>query len=124
MFPKTDSLSLSSIFKKWAQLFYDAGDKLGATFRVTEQMGKWPKDAGFTNITHKIHKVPLNPWPKDKRLKEQGLYCGLYMDLSLDGFVNFPVGQILGWTQEELQVLIANFRNAIRSRKNLPVAYM
>lgn len=87
-------------------------------------MGEWPKEVGFTNISYKIHKVPLNPWPKDKGLKEQGMYCGLYMDLRLDGFVNFPIEQILGWTQEEVQILVAKFRSAIRNPKNLPVAYM
>lgn len=87
-------------------------------------MGNWPKDAGFTNITHQIHKVPLNPWPKDKNMKAQGAYCGLYMDLSLDGFALFPMGEILGWPMEEVHMLVARFRAAIRNPRNLPIGYM
>lgn len=117
-------MSLDSIYKKWAKAFYDAGDAMGRTFRVSEQMPDWPQKAGFTNITHKVFKVPLNTWPKDQHMKSLGAYCGMYMDLSLDGFVNFPIGEILGWSQEEVHVLVARFRAAIRSAKNRPVAYM
>lgn len=116
------------IYKQWARAFYDAGDKLNRTFRVTEQMESWPTKAGFTNIEHKVFKLPLNPWPKDKNLKAQGAYTGLYLDLSLEGFANFPLGEILGWPQEQVHVLVANYRTAVRDPKlrgigNIHVVY-
>lgn len=103
-----------SIYKQWARAFYDAGDKLNRTFRVTEQMESWPTTAGFANIEHKVYKLPLNPWPRDKNLKAQGAYTSLYLDLSLEGFANFPLGEILGWSQEQVHVLVANYRTAVR----------
>jgi hypothetical protein len=107
-------------FKQWAQLFYDAGDKLGRTFRITDgTMQTAAKDAGFVDIVHKVFTIPHSPWPKEKRLKEQGRFVGLYMDLSLDGFALYPIGQILGWSFEEVQVLVAKMRAAIRNPKNL-----
>lgn len=87
-------------------------------------MASWPANAGFSNITHNIHKMPLNPWPKDKDLKEQGAYCGLYLDLSLDGFAMFPMGEILGWPIEQVHLLVARYRAAIRNPRNMPIANM
>ncbi len=73
--------------------------------------------AGFTDIVHKKYTVPYGPWPRDRRMKEIGTYVGLYMDLSLDGFALYPIGQILRWSFEEVQVLVATMRNAIRDPK-------
>lgn len=108
------------IYKQWARLFYDAGDKIGREFRFSdENMLKYARDAGFTDIVHRKFKVPHGPWPKDKRLKEMGKYIRLYMDLSLDGFAVYPIGQILGWSFEEVQVLVAKMRSAVLNLKNL-----
>ncbi|RYO85107.1 hypothetical protein DL764_009226 [Monosporascus ibericus] len=111
------------IFKQWAKVFYDAGDKLNRTFRVTENMESWAHDAGFTGVVHKKFKIPLSPWPMDNNLKQQGMYCRLYLDLSLDGFAIYPIGQVLGWGFEEVQVFVAKMRAATRNPKNLGVAY-
>ncbi len=40
------------------------------------------------------------------------------MDLSLDGFAIYPIGQILGWSFDEVQVLVAKMRAAIRDPRN------
>jgi hypothetical protein len=41
------------------------------------------------------------------------------MDLSLDGFALYPIGQILGWSREEVEVLVAKMRAIIRNPKHL-----
>ncbi|KAH6869390.1 S-adenosyl-L-methionine-dependent methyltransferase [Thelonectria olida] len=113
------------IFKQWAQLFYDAGDKLGRTFKLADgSLEIFAGSVGFINITPKRFKVPYGTWPKDKGLKELGGYTGLYLDLSLDGFAVYPIGQILGWSFEEVQVLVAQMRAAVRDPKNLTNGYM
>ncbi|RYP40580.1 hypothetical protein DL767_001580 [Monosporascus sp. MG133] len=107
------------VFRQWAKLFYDAGDKIGRTFRFNEEnMVKYARDAGFSEITHKKFTVPHGSWPKDKRLKEMGMYVGLYMSLSLDGFAVYPIGQILGWSLQEVQILVAKMRAAIKDPNN------
>lgn len=87
-------------------------------------MVQYAKDAGFVDITHKKFTVPHGAWPKDKRMKQMGSFIGLYMDLSLDGFAIYPIGQILGWTLEEVMVLVANMRAAIKNPKNMTVSDM
>lgn len=114
-----------SVMKQWAQLFYDAGDAMGRDFRFTEEsMTKWARDTGFENITGKTIKVPHGTWPKDKKLKEMGAFIELYMDLSLDGFALYPIGQVLGWSKDEVDVLVSRMRRAIRNPRNLTNADM
>lgn len=82
-------------------------------------MEKSAHDAGFTDVVKKVFTIPHSQWPKDQHLKKQGQFVGLYMDLSLDGFALYPIGQILGWSLDEVQVLVAKMRSAIRNPKNL-----
>lgn len=105
------------IFKQWCQLFYDAGDATGRTFRLVEQMGEWGPAAGFVNIGKRVDKAPVSLWPKDKRLKEIGAYCGTSLEMALDGLVIFPIGQILGWSLEETQLLVAKMRATLKNPK-------
>ncbi|CAF3575257.1 unnamed protein product [Fusarium graminearum] len=114
------SVAENETFRQWAQLFYDAGDKIGRTFNITNGlMQDSARDAGFEDIVHKVHTIPLGEWPKEAKRKKQGQFVGLYMDLSLDGFALYPIGQILGWSREEVEVLVAKMRAIIRNPKHL-----
>ncbi|KAH7123512.1 hypothetical protein B0J13DRAFT_589304 [Dactylonectria estremocensis] len=93
------------IFEQWAQLFYDVGDKTGRSF----------KETGFTSVTHKKFKVPYGTLPKDKQLKNLDQYMAFYLNLSLDGFAVYPIGQILVWSFKEVEVLVAKMRSGVRN---------
>jgi SAM-dependent methyltransferase len=110
------------IFKQWCKLFWDAGDKIGRTFKIARdgQMEKLAQEAGFVDVEHTSWKVPIGGWAQDPKLKRIGLYNGMFIDQSLDGFAVFPIGQILGWTQEEVMVLVSKMRQAIKDPKSLP----
>jgi hypothetical protein len=110
------------IFKKWCKLFWDAGDKIGRTFRIARdgRMEKYIREAGFVDVVHKQWKVPIGGWPQNPKLKQIGFCNGHFIDQSLDGFAVFPIGEILGWSYDEVMVLVASMREAIRDRKSLP----
>ena len=112
----------AELFKRWRDLFWNAGDKIGRSFKIARdgQMEKLAKESGFVDIEHKQWKVPIGGWAKDPKLKSIGFYNGLFIDQSLDGFAVFPIGEILGWTQEEVMVLVAQMRKAIHDPKTLP----
>ncbi|KAI8650135.1 hypothetical protein NCS56_01465400 [Fusarium sp. Ph1] len=114
------SVAENETFKQWAGLFFDAGDKIGRTFRVTDGiMEQSAREAGFEDIVHKIITIPLSGWPKEDRLKKEGQFVGLYMDLSLDGFALYPIGQILGWSREKVDDIVSKMRAIIRNPKHL-----
>lgn len=110
------------VFKKWCKLFYEAGDKQGRTFQIAcdGRMEKYMRETGFQGIVHKQWKIPIGAWPQDPHLKRIGQYSGLFVDQSLDGFAVFPIGEILGWSQDEVTVLVAQMRKAITDLRSLP----
>lgn len=83
-------------------------------------METWACEAGFTQIPPKTLKLPYGGWPKDPTLKELGRYVNFYMDMSLGGFATYPMSQILGWSLEEITVLVTQMRAAINDQKNFP----
>ena len=116
------SAETKDTYHHWAELFFLAGDKLGRTFLIARgnTMEEYAREAGFINITTKRYKLPIGGWPADPKLKQVGLYNGLFVDQSIDGFAVYPIGQVLGWTYEEVMVLVSKMRIALKDPKGLP----
>ena len=53
-------------------------------------------DAGFTNVTERIVKVPNGSWPKDKRLKVWGQWFQYFVLQGLEGFTIRLLTEVLG----------------------------
>lgn len=84
-----------------------------------ENVTKWAEDAGFRSVVGRTFKLPYGPWPKDRRLKELGTYVGHFLEMGLSGFVVYPIGEVLGWSKDEVDVLVAKIRRAFKDPKNL-----
>ncbi|KAM0546140.1 hypothetical protein ACHAO7_007934 [Fusarium culmorum] len=78
------------------------------------------REAGFTDLISKSWKVPIGGWPQDKKLKQVGFYNGAFIDQSIDGFAIFPIGEILGWSFDEVTVLVSEMRKAFREPRSMP----
>ncbi|KZL77266.1 UMTA protein [Colletotrichum tofieldiae] len=110
------------IHKRWSTFFWEAGDIHGRSFCIAQddRMEKYMRQAGFVDVQRRIYKVPIGGWPKDPKLKQIGYHSGLFMDQSLDGWALLPIGEILGWTYEEVVVLVSEMRKALQDAKSLP----
>ncbi|VTT58749.1 unnamed protein product, partial [Fusarium fujikuroi] len=64
--------------------------------------------------------LPVGGWPQDKKLKQIGLYNGAFIDHSIDAFAIFPIGEILGWSEEEVTILVSQMRKALKEPRALP----
>ncbi|PVH79468.1 S-adenosyl-L-methionine-dependent methyltransferase [Cadophora sp. DSE1049] len=73
--------------------------------------------AGFENVTEVIYKWPTNRWPKDKRMKEIGMWALENMLSSLEAVSLAIFTRGLGWSKEELDVLLAKVRNEMKDTK-------
>ncbi|EFQ24904.1 methyltransferase domain-containing protein [Colletotrichum graminicola] len=76
----------------------------------------WVKDAGFVNITHQKFKIPVGDWPKDPHYKECGLINLMQTLEGLEGFTLRMFTSVLGWTKEEVIVLLAEVRRELKTR--------
>ncbi|KAF5695635.1 methyltransferase [Fusarium denticulatum] len=102
-------------------IFIKASKTIGNTFTVVGDDLQRPgiEKAGFTDVKQWDSKLPLNPFPKDPKLKQIGQFGELFSTQDTEGLVLF-VANTLGWTPEEVHVYIAKFRREIRDRRNHP----
>ena len=59
------------IFKRWANVFFEATDRMGKTLRVGEggQMRKLMQEAGYVDVVEKNYAVPIGAWSSDPTMK-------------------------------------------------------
>lgn len=110
------------IFKKWCKLFFECGRQTGRTWEIARdgRQEEYMREAGFTDLFSKSWKLPVGGWPQDKKLKQIGLYNGAFIDHSIDAFAIFPIGEILGWSEEEVTILVSQMRKALKEPRALP----
>lgn len=108
------------VFNKWAELFYEGGDKMGRSFAIAcdHRMRDHMEAAGFVDIVERKIKAPCHGWPKDQRLRQAGLLIQAGLEESLDGFAIYLLTQVLGWSKEETFVLLAKMRAEVRRKAN------
>ncbi|KAH7012485.1 S-adenosyl-L-methionine-dependent methyltransferase [Microdochium trichocladiopsis] len=99
----------------------EACEKIGRTMDPAPNMKGWVEQAGFENVTQQTFKLPIGSWPKDPILKE----CGTLMRINfLDGVEGSTAAlfrDVLEWSQEEVTVLNAQVRAAVRDRDVHPM---
>lgn len=105
------SMPADGAFEKWQQLWEQGVESVGMTARCyPEVMKRQMEEAGFINVNIVPFKMPLGPWPKDKRLRQAGIYLYSSMYEGLSGLSLRVFTQMLGWSVEELEVLLALVR--------------
>ncbi|KAK5045810.1 hypothetical protein LTR84_008903 [Exophiala bonariae] len=112
-----NSIPSNSRITEWEDLWTEGINKIGLKGHcdpnlVMQQM----RDAGFINVTRRTFKMPIGPWARDKTLREAGMFG--YVNL-MDGFHGLSVKvftQMLGWSIEELEVLLAQCRQELRRK--------
>ncbi|KAF5614743.1 amidohydrolase family [Fusarium sp. NRRL 52700] len=116
-----DSVKPDSALAQWGPIFIKASKTIGNTFTVVGDNLQRPgiEKAGFTDVKQWDSKLPLNPFPKDPKLKQIGQFGEMFSTQDTEGLVLF-VANTLGWTPEEVHVYIAKFRQEIRDRRNHP----
>jgi hypothetical protein len=60
--------------RRWTELIHEGTVKLGRPTDSAKHYKQWLIDAGFVNVVEMKFKWPQNKWPKDKRLKELGMW--------------------------------------------------
>lgn len=119
---------------KWQGGIDEASTKLGRRFNVAAQQKDKLINAGFINVHDDVYpvcpdlgsqtyahcvQVPVGNWPKDKKLKELGLYQQHHMLLAIEAFTLALFTRVLHWSYEECQILIAETKKEFRNEKLL-----
>ncbi|KAJ4220092.1 hypothetical protein NW757_014533 [Fusarium falciforme] len=94
----------------------DACDRIGRTANPAPSFTRWAREAGFTKVEEKRFKLPVGGWPKDPQLKEIGAFLAVNISEGVEAFTAVLFRDVLGWSQEEVEVLNASVRAAVRRR--------
>jgi SAM-dependent methyltransferase len=110
-FPENSALS------KWSDLFMEACEKVGRSATCAQLYKEQMIAAGFTNVVETKYIWPSNRWPKDKKLKELGMWQLENLSGGLEAITAALWTRVLGWTKEETDVMIAQVRNELKDTK-------
>ena len=77
----------------------------------------WFEERGFENVTQVINKLPINPWPRDPRMKLLGAWEMENLLHGLPGMVTRLFQTAFGWSQEQVEVYLVDLRKSIKDLK-------
>jgi SAM-dependent methyltransferase len=106
------------VMAEWSQIFIDAGERIGKSFKIADQAAFLIRDAGFVDVVERWFKVPVGPWPKDKRLREIGRQNYHFCNEGLEGWALYLLTRIMGWKAPEVHILVARMKSALNERRN------
>lgn len=106
-----------SCYQQLADVFFEVADAMGADGHAPQKWKQQMTQRGFENVEEVAFKIPSNPWPKNKRLKDIGAF-------ELVNFHSFaPPAFKRGWIDilkrnpDEIEVLLAHGMNEAKNRK-------
>ena len=109
-----EDFNKTSLFQWW-DLVGKAFDASGRSMLAGGGHKQRLIDAGFQEVEERIFKWPLNVWPKDKRMKDIGLWSRENVLDALEGLAIGPLTRHMGWTAEEVKILCAKARVDIQN---------
>jgi SAM-dependent methyltransferase len=111
------------IYSRWNRILVDASAANGSSFDLPARGNKMETmmvDAGFVDVVHQSWKVPIGAWPRDRKMKQIGLFTFEFLDHSLEGFALFLLREVMGWEYEAIQELVAAMRHGLRKSRLMP----
>ena len=85
-------------------------------FRIAHQLIRWMKEAGYVDVKERITKIPMNGWPRDRRLKEVGSWAESVWTEGLAAYSYKPFLS-LGLSKIEIEVFLVSVRNSMRNKR-------
>ena len=117
-FPQCEdgTLEPDNWMSKYWDTVADGMSQFGVTFRDAPKLREMMEAAGFVKIVERVFFTPIGPWPKNRALKEVGLYWRAVLMEGLEAIALKPLIQGLGWSKEEVDVFCAKTRSAYLDR--------
>ncbi|RMD41190.1 hypothetical protein DV735_g3969, partial [Chaetothyriales sp. CBS 134920] len=113
-----NTLSPDGPTSRWCRLMTEGFTKVGSDGRLyPELMKQQMADAGFINTQIIPIKMPIGAWPKDPVLREGGRWFLVGILEGISGLSVRLFTQVLGWTPEEMELLLMEARNELKQKK-------
>ncbi|EEH39695.2 hypothetical protein PAAG_01884 [Paracoccidioides lutzii Pb01] len=110
-----NSLPESSAYNQFQTLLGEASELFGKPVNVARDFRGFVETAGFENIGEDNRKIPLSPWPTDKKQRKLGNYMQMAMSESLEPYALALFTKMLNWDNIMIQALLAGARNDLKN---------
>ncbi|KPM42830.1 Lovastatin diketide synthase LovF [Neonectria ditissima] len=112
-----ESVTSSNAFKKWCDEIVDASEKADRPLPLAEKLKSWYVEAGFVDVHEKVYKIPVNGWPKVRKLKRLGEMWQENIEDGLQGFSYALLHRVKGMTKEEIEVSLVDVRKDLADKR-------
>jgi SAM-dependent methyltransferase len=118
LYSHDQSLPPDSAIAKFHIMAGGVRESQGYDMKPGRSLDGWLRDAGFVNVKSQKMLLPLGPWPKDRHAKTVGVYNLLQMQTAIEGICLGTLPHApQPWSDEEIQIFLAQIRNDMRNRK-------
>ncbi|MCJ1369633.1 hypothetical protein MMC20_000845 [Loxospora ochrophaea] len=100
---------------RWVKGLIEAATEMGRVASPGLITEKYAREAGFVNITHEVHKIPMTPWAKETKYKEIGAFNLAGILENLEGVSLALYTRVLGWSPEEVYAFLAQVRKEFKN---------
>ncbi|KAI9691764.1 MAG: hypothetical protein M1822_007836 [Bathelium mastoideum] len=100
---------------RWWTLVCKAFDVAGRKVEAAEDHKQRLEAAGYVDVQESVHKWPISAWPEDEHLKRLGIWSRENTMALLEALALAPLTRFLGWSVEEVQVLLAGCRKDVKN---------
>ena len=91
-------------FKIWVDDIVQACVEVDRPMTFAANLKKWYMEAGFVNVHEKVYKIPINGWPRIRKLKMLGQLWHANLNDGLAAFSYALLHRTKGMSQEEIEV--------------------
>jgi hypothetical protein len=109
-----DTLAGTALWQ-WNMHIVEGAARAGRPWTRTKQYKGWMEDIGFVDVEEKILYWPTNTWPRDPHLKKLGLWFQHDLTEGLNS-TRAILTRGLGWSNEKVEVFLADVRKDIKNR--------
>ncbi|KAE9969589.1 hypothetical protein BLS_005308 [Venturia inaequalis] len=110
------SLTKDDPIMQWGNAFCEAAARFGTPCDSPRRLKGWMERAGFVDVEEHVLKIPVGIWPRDKRLKNVGLFEMVNMQEGLEALSMMPFTRALNWSPERVQLFLADVRRQTKDR--------
>ncbi|KAJ0299984.1 hypothetical protein COL516b_008722 [Colletotrichum fioriniae] len=110
------TLQETSAVIKSVRMLEQAANIFGRPYHTAQALQETLTRVGFEDVTVQRFKWPTNPWPRDARHKELGIWTHENLVAGWEGFCMAPFTRALNWSREEVLVLMMQVRKEFSDR--------
>lgn len=84
-----DDSTRGTALERWFELLAIASVNIGRDMTKAKYYNQYLQQTGYIDVVELVFLVPGSPWPKDKQMKEKGMWMGYAMLKAADSYKNF-----------------------------------